>query len=92
LQVLDFLHSEQIIHRDIKSCNILLGMHYSVKLADICLCTQIIHKQNRRTTCAGTLNWMAPEMVKQEPYDCKVELWSLDITTVDMNKGEPSLT
>ncbi|NXR06316.1 PAK3 kinase, partial [Semnornis frantzii] len=68
LQGLDFLHSNGIIHRDIKSGNILLGMEGSVKLADFGLCAWITPEQNKRTIYCGTPHWTAPEVVKAEPY------------------------
>lgn len=75
---MEYLHSQGVIHRDLKSNNLLLNDEMRVKVADFgtsCLETQCRESKGNM----GTYRWMAPEMIKDKPYTRKVDVYSFGI-------------
>ncbi|KAJ3239075.1 Protein kinase [Chytriomyces hyalinus] len=83
------LHSRNVIHRDIKSDNILISREGKIKLSDFGYSARISAARTQRTTLAGTPYWMAPEVVRQREYGPKVDIWSTGILAIECFEGEP---
>ena len=75
---MSYLHSLGILHRDLKSENILLGQDMSVKVADFGIsCLESQCGSGKGFT--GTYRWMAPEMIKEKHHTRKVDVYSFGI-------------
>lgn len=98
LNGLAYLHSKDIIHRDIKGANILVDNHGSVKISDFGISKRVestlrtsttnqLKRGGPRVSLQGSVFWMAPEVVKQTAYTRKADIWSLGCLIVEMFTG-----
>ncbi|PIC54899.1 hypothetical protein B9Z55_003966 [Caenorhabditis nigoni] len=79
-----YLHQNKVIHRDLKSPNILISAEDSIKICDFG--TSHLQKKNDSTMMSfcGTVSWMAPEMIKKEPCNEKVDVYSFGVVLWEM--------
>ena len=77
-----FLHNNQIIHRDLKPENLLINHENILKLCDFGW-SVYLHNNKRETFC-GTVEYMAPEIVKNQGYDFSIDVWSLGVLLYEL--------
>ncbi|KAL6070952.1 putative serine/threonine-protein kinase kinX, variant 2 [Balamuthia mandrillaris] len=77
-QALAYLHDKNLLHRDLKSENILLGVSYECKVADFGLAVLLDRERNIKLSAVGTPWWRAPE-VNQYSYDGRADIFSFGI-------------
>jgi len=85
-EALKCLHEHKIIHRDVKSANIFF-QGSRAKLGDLGVGTVL--RQRKTSTCVGTPYYLAPEVWRNRPYDCKVDVWSLGVLLYELCVLEP---
>ena len=83
-----YCHSRNIIHRDIKPENLLLGKKGEIKIADFGLSAILKELDSRKTFC-GTLDYLPPEIIREEQYGFSVDIWSLGILFYEFLTGYP---
>ena len=91
LQGLVYLHGSKMIHRDLKSGNILLTHNGECKLADFGVSAELASTLAKRQTMIGTPYFMAPEVLQNSQYDSKADIWSIAITAYELAVGAPPL-
>jgi serine/threonine protein kinase len=88
LQGINFIHKKNLINRDIKGRNILVGKNGSVKLCDFGICRKYIENGMKKFR-GGSPYWMAPEILKKEEYTQNIDIWALGITCIELAEYEP---
>jgi PREDICTED: similar to mitogen-activated protein kinase kinase kinase len=75
---MNYLHSKKIIHRDLKSLNVLMSSNNVLKISDFGNC-RLWDDRSIKMSFAGTVAWMAPEVIRNENCSEKVDVWSFGV-------------
>ncbi|XP_073050015.1 serine/threonine-protein kinase TIO isoform X1 [Primulina eburnea] len=89
VRALHYLHSNRIIHRDMKPQNILIGAESIVKLCDFGFARAMSANTVVLRSIKGTPLYMAPELVREQPYNHTADLWSLGVILYELFVGQP---
>ena len=92
MQALYHLHSNNVVHRDVKGHNILITGDGNIKLIDFGVSAYLNTSNGRRNTSVGTPFFMAPEVIACErqmdyDYDTRADVWSSGITAIEIAEG-----
>ncbi|WWD17750.1 hypothetical protein CI109_102191 [Kwoniella shandongensis] len=79
--------SSRVIHRDIKPENLLIGLSGEIKIGDFGW-SVYSPVENSQRTLAGTLSYVAPEMILGQPYGKSIDIWALGVLTFELICGE----
>ena len=88
---LNYLHSKKIIHRDIKLLNLFMTKDKKIKIGDMGM-SIIFDEEELIHSRVGTPLYIAPELVKKEKYDYKIDIWSLGCSLYHLAKTVPPFT
>ncbi|KAI3431982.1 uncharacterized protein J3R85_007640 [Psidium guajava] len=84
---MNYLHKNNIIHRDLKAANLLMDENEVVKIADFGI-ARVQTQSGVMTAETGTYRWMAPEVIEHRPYDHKADVFSFGIVLWELLTGK----
>lgn len=83
---MNYLHQRKILHRDLKTANLLVDEHGTVKIADFGV-ARLLDSEGVMTAETGTYRWMAPEIIEHKAYDQKADVYSFGIVLWELLTG-----
>eukprot|EP00210_Caulerpa_lentillifera_P003788 g3619.t1 len=95
LQGLKYLHTQGVVHGDIKGANILTTKDMEIKLADFGVAARLFdsgsdgNKHDYYNTIAGSPYWIAPEIVSLESVTTAADIWSIGCLIIELLTGSP---
>jgi polo-like kinase 1 len=93
IEAVHYMHSECVIHRDLKLGNLFLDRNNQIKVGDLGLATRLAHSEEKRQTICGTPNYIAPEVIQGSKetrgHSFEVDVWSMGVILFTVLVGKP---
>lgn len=86
---LRFAHTRGIVHRDVKPANTAVEDDGGVKLMDFGIARRITNEEERASVVEGTPRYLAPEAIRGDPVDGRVDIYALGVMAFEMLAGRP---
>lgn len=86
---LNYIHTNNCIHRDIKTDNVFIDESGNIKIGDFGEAVELTAETSHRTTIIGSPYWMSPEVCQGIPYNSLSDIWSLGIVLYELTNGKP---
>nr|SVE75033.1 EOG090X03P9 [Daphnia dolichocephala] len=84
-----YLHSHNILHRDLSLANLLLTKEMKIKIADFGLATQLSRPDEKHMTMCGTPNYISPEVATRSSHGFEADVWGLGCLLYTLLVGRP---
>ena len=88
-----YIHSNSVIHRDLKLGNLFLDKDLNIKVGDLGLATRLEDPDEKRKTICGTPNYIAPEVIQNDKskrgHSFEVDIWSMGVVLYTILVGKP---
>jgi hypothetical protein len=88
IHALQYLHSNSVVHRDIKMENILVDENDVLKLSDFGFAHKFKSKTEKEDELCGTIEYMSPENLRERPYRFSPDIWCVGVLAYDMMFGD----
>uniref|UniRef100_A0A7N8XD65 Serine/threonine-protein kinase PLK n=1 Tax=Mastacembelus armatus TaxID=205130 RepID=A0A7N8XD65_9TELE len=86
---LKYLHSKNILHRDLKLGNFFVNENMELRLGDFGLAAKLETAEQRKKTICGTPNYLAPEVLNRQGHGTESDVWSLGCVMYTLMCGNP---
>ena len=84
-----FLHNNNLVHRDLKPEQLLINKEKdgreTIKMSDFGMCVELLN--GSRNTFCGTVEYIAPEILREKPYKQEIDIWALGVLLYEMLHG-----
>lgn len=90
ISAVEYMHSNRVIHRDLKLGNIFLNANMEIKVGDFGLAAKLEFSEEKKRTMCGTPNYIAPEIIEGSVgYSYEVDIWSMGVICFAFLFGRP---